>query len=159
MPTTAYLANLFPSTVEPYVVDEIRELRRRGITVAPCSARNAKPVSEQQLLAAETLYLQPLQIVPLFRALWLCATRLPVLIDFLRRAMFQNQEPPSRRFRASLHTLLGVYYAVLLKPHDVQIAMVAARLLGVGFSMTLHGSDLLLDAAFLDLKLSHAASA
>ena len=31
--------------------------------------------------------------------------------------------------------------------------MVAARLLNKGFSMTLHGSDLLLHGAYLDLKL------
>jgi glycosyltransferase involved in cell wall biosynthesis len=33
--------------------------------------------------------------------------------------------------------------------------MVAARLLGIGFSMTLHGSDLLLHAAYLDTKLKY----
>jgi glycosyltransferase involved in cell wall biosynthesis len=33
------------------------------------------------------------------------------------------------------------------------IALVAARLLGVGFSLTLHGSDLLINAAYLDAKL------
>jgi glycosyltransferase involved in cell wall biosynthesis len=33
--------------------------------------------------------------------------------------------------------------------------MVAARLLGVGFSLTLHGSDLLLHSAYLDVKLTN----
>src|SRR5207237_1202124 len=35
------------------------------------------------------------------------------------------------------------------------VAMAAARLLGINFSMTLHGSDLLLHAAYLDTKLKH----
>ena len=35
------------------------------------------------------------------------------------------------------------------------IAMVAARLLGIRYSMTLHGSDLLLHGAYLDIKLKH----
>jgi hypothetical protein len=35
------------------------------------------------------------------------------------------------------------------------IAMTAARLLNVGFSMTLHGSDLLLNGTYLDVKLSN----
>ncbi len=35
--------------------------------------------------------------------------------------------------------------------------MVAARLLGVGFSMTLHGSDLLLHGTYLDVKLESCA--
>ena len=33
--------------------------------------------------------------------------------------------------------------------------MVAARFLAIDFSMTLHGSDLLLHAAYLDTKLKH----
>jgi len=41
MPTVAYLANQFPSSVEPYVADEIQELRRRDLAVIPCSARQA----------------------------------------------------------------------------------------------------------------------
>ena len=35
--------------------------------------------------------------------------------------------------------------------------MVAARLLDVGFSMTLHGSDLLLHGSYLDVKLESCA--
>ena len=35
--------------------------------------------------------------------------------------------------------------------------MVAARLLGVEFSMTLHGSDLLLHGTYLDAKLENCA--
>jgi len=78
---------------------------------------------------------------------------------------FRGKRTLRRRVFALLHTLLGVYYAALLRDHHVEhihvhhgyfgswIAMVAARLLGVSFSMTLHGSDLLLNAAFLDLKL------
>jgi colanic acid/amylovoran biosynthesis glycosyltransferase len=66
-----------------------------------------------------------------------------------------------------LHTWLGVYYALLLEGQNVAhihvhhgyfgswIAMVAARVLGVGFSMTLHGSDLLLHQAYLDTKLAN----
>lgn len=33
MMTVAYLANEFPSAVEPYVEEEIEELRRRGVQV------------------------------------------------------------------------------------------------------------------------------
>jgi len=171
MPAIAYLSNLFPSPVEPYVIDEIRELRRRAITVVPCSARKGKPGLDWHLLpfAAETLYLQPLRIKPLLRAAWLCIAKLSVLSDFGYRALFQRREPRGRRLRALLHTFLGVYCAALLQSRHVDhvhvhhgyfsswIAMVAARLLGIGFSVTLHGSDLLLDAAFLDLKLKRCS--
>jgi colanic acid/amylovoran biosynthesis glycosyltransferase len=171
MAIIAYLANLFPSPVEPYVVDEIRELRRRGVTVVPCSVRRGKHGLHKQLnsFAVETLYLQPLRVKTLFRAAWLCVVKLNVLSGFLCRLFFQGQESPGRRLRALLHTLLGVYYAALLQPRHVEhihvhhgyfgswIAMVAARLLGVGFSLTLHGSDVLLDATFLDLKLQQCS--
>ena len=37
--TVAYLANQFPAAVEPYVGEEIQELRRRGVEVIPGSVR------------------------------------------------------------------------------------------------------------------------
>jgi colanic acid/amylovoran biosynthesis glycosyltransferase len=171
MPTIAYLSNLFPSPVEPYVVDEIRELRTRGVTVITCSARKVRDGLDKTLQpsASGTLYIQPLRIRVLLRAAWLCVLKLPALGEFLRHALFQGREPLRRRVFASLHTLLGVYYTVLLRDRHVKhihvhhgyfgswIAMVAARLLNVGFSMTLHGSDLLLDAAFLDVKLTQCS--
>ncbi len=61
-PTIAYIANEFPSPVEHYVVEEIRELRRRSVPVIPCSVR--RPASSLdgylQRYAHETLYLLPL---------------------------------------------------------------------------------------------------
>ncbi len=79
----------------------------------------------------------------------------------------QGKESPKRRLKALMHTLLGAYYAALLEKRGVDhiyvhhgyfgswIGMVAARLLGVSFSLTLYGSDLLLDGAYLDTKLKH----
>jgi glycosyltransferase involved in cell wall biosynthesis len=64
---------------------------------------------------------------------------------------------------------MGAYYAVLLEDAEIEhihvhhgyfgswVAMIAARLLGVGFSMTLHGSDLLLHRAYLDTTLKSCA--
>ena len=72
-----------------------------------------------------------------------------------------------RRLKALLHTWLGAYYAGLLRERGVThihahhgyfgswIAMTAARLLGVSFSLTLHGSDLLRDGVYLETKLKN----
>jgi len=169
MPTVAYLANQFPSPVEPYVGEEIQELRRRGVTVIPCSARHDTTAFDSDLkaLAAETLYLQPLRFKVLIHAAFLCFLKFSMLKDFFRRALLQGSEPLSRRARALVLTWLGVYYALLIQRSGVEhihvhhgyfaswIAMVAARFLGVEFSMTLHGSDLLLHPAYLDAKLKH----
>jgi glycosyltransferase involved in cell wall biosynthesis len=171
MPTVAYLANLFPAPVEPYVTEEIRELRRRGMTVIPCSARKAVNIdSDLAALANETRYLQPAQLKLLARAALLCVLKFRTLNVFYRRLLLQGRESVSRRACALIHTWLGVYYALLIEPLGIEhihvhhgyfaswIAMVAARFLGIEFSMTLHGSDLLLHPAFLDLKLKYCKS-
>lgn len=168
MPTIAYFANQFPSPVEPYVFEEIEELRRRGMRVVPCSAR--RPDAEERELrlrefASETLYLCPPGLGLLVRACGLCVCRYSLLADLLARVLTQGSEPVSRRVRALVHTLLGACYALKLRARGVEhihvhhgyfaswIAMVAARLLDIEYSMTLHGSDLLLHGAYLDTKL------
>ena len=170
MPTIAYLANQFPSPVEPYVFEEIAELRRRGVQVIACSARSVDDMPQEprlRTLAAETLYLEPLSLAILWRASWLCLRKFNLLAGFLVRVLTQGSESPKRRMHALLHTLLGACYAIRLQEHGVDhvhvhhgyfaswIAMVAARLLGIEYSVTLHGSDLLLHGAYLDIKLKH----
>jgi colanic acid/amylovoran biosynthesis glycosyltransferase len=171
MPTVAYLANQFPSPVEPYIIDEIQELRKRAVTVIPCSARHASLTLDSGLSVfnAETLYLQPLRIKLAIHATFLCILKFPLLRDLFYRVILQGSEPLRKRLRTLLHTWLGVYYALLIKrsrPTHIHvhhgyfsswIAMVAARLLGIDFSITLHGSDLLLHPAYLDVKLKHCS--
>ena len=169
MPTIAYLANQFPSSVEPYVADEIQELRRRDLVVIPCSARQAGTEIDPNLksFADETVFLQPLRLKLAICAALACILKFPILKDFFHRALLQGNEPAGRRLRALLHTWLGVYYALLIERSCAEhihvhhgyfaswIAMVAARVLGIEYSMTLHGSDLLLHPAYLDTKLKH----
>jgi colanic acid/amylovoran biosynthesis glycosyltransferase len=164
MLTVAYLANLFPSAVEPYVIEEIAELRRRGVRVIAGSARRA----EDQLLESRDkpeIVLQPLRMIILTRALLLCMRRWRAIAPLLARILFRGREEPFQRLKALAHTWMGGCYAVLLQSRGVDhihvhhgyfgswIAMVAARLLDVEFSVTLHGSDLLLHGTYLDVKL------
>jgi len=167
MLTVAYLANRFPEAVEPYVCEEIEELRRRGVKVIAGSVR--KNVAQDESTGAnfqpEVLYLQPLRLLILLQALGFGAWRWRKIADLLTRALLRGTETPKRRLKTLLHTWLGAYYAVMLRKSGIDhihvhhgyfgswIAMVAARLLGVGFSLTLHGSDLLVDGAYLDTKL------
>ncbi len=170
MTTVAYLANQFPSAVEPYVLEEIEELRRRGIEVIACSVRRSSDAEGEPRLrswASEAVCLQPLRLWLLVRAVGLCLAKLPDLADLGRRVMWEGSEPLGRRLRAVLHTVLGAGVALRLQNCNVKhihvhhgyaaswIAMVAARLLRIPFSMTLHGSDLLLHGAYLDVKLQH----
>ena len=168
--TVAYLANQFPAAVEPYVGAEIQELRRRGVRVIPGSVRRPDAGQSASANAAsepEILCLQPVRVVTLLRALGLAVRRWERIAGLVARVLVRGKESPKRRVKALLHTWLGAYYAVLLRDRGVDhvhvhhgyfgswIGMVAARLLGVSFSMTLHGSDLLLDGAYLDAKLKY----
>jgi glycosyltransferase involved in cell wall biosynthesis len=170
MLTVAYLANQFPAAVEPYVGEEIQELRKHGVKIIPGSVR--RPDEAQQELVdspsgTEILCLQPLQMLTLLQAVGLAVTRWQRIADLLKRVLLTGTESPMRRLKALLHTWLGAYYAVRLQERGVDhihvhhgyfgswIAMVAARLLGVDFSLTLHGSDLLVDGTYLDAKLKN----
>jgi colanic acid/amylovoran biosynthesis glycosyltransferase len=168
----AYLANQFPAEVEPYVGDEIQELRRRGVAVIACSVRTPNlrkllvPTGDPQ---GEVLSLQPLRVWILFRALAMMARRWKRISGLVTHVLVRGEESPARRMKALLHTAMGAYFAVLLRgrgPTHIHvhhgyfaswIAMVAARLLDVDFSLTLHGSDLLLNAAYLETKLKNCS--
>ena len=165
--TIAYFANQFPSEVEPYVLAEIEELRRRGLRIIAGSVRrpDARLGQPYTTESAPEIVLHPLRIGLLLRAAGLCARRWKRITDLVGRVILRGGESPMQRLKALMHTWLGAYYALLLKDRGVKhihvhhgyfgswIAMTAARLLDVGFSMTLHGSDVLLHSAYLDVKL------
>ena len=163
MSVIAYIANEFPSPVEPYVQDEIRALRRRGATVIATTAR--RPTFAANNSISPDINLQNIAWCALVQSIFLLICRFPDLADLFARILFQGQESLPRRIRCLVHTVLGVYYAVILRPFHVNhihahhgyfgswIALIAARILNVGFSLTLHGSDLLLHPSFLDTKL------
>lgn len=170
--TVAYLANQFPSAMEPYVWEEICQLCSRGVGVVATSIRrpnDAELTPDLREIAKQTLFLQPMRWWLLLRAAWLCLCSLGILSDILLRVLVRGNERPGRRIRALLHTWLGAYYALLLQKRGVEhiqahhgyfgswVAMVAARLLGITFSMTLHGSDLLRHGAYLDIKLANCS--
>ena len=168
-PTVAYLGNQFPTPVEPYVIEEIEEFRDRGVPIVAGSVRRPHTPEERALardFAAEIVFLKPLRAWLLLRAAFLCLRRWNRISGIVKRVIFHGKESPMQRAKALLHTWMGAYYALLLRERGVDhihvhhgyfgswIAMVAARLLGVGFSMTLHGSDLLVHRAYLDVKLA-----
>jgi glycosyltransferase involved in cell wall biosynthesis len=168
MTTVAYIANQFPSSIEPYVMDEIGELRRRGVRVICCSGKRVRPgeLGERELeFWNETRFFQPLSDSQLVRAVRRLGSEPQAYSLLLKPVLRELPASPRRRFRSLCHTLLGSALAEELAPLRVEhihahhgyfaswMAMVAARLLGIGFSFTLHGSDLLVRADLLDPKL------
>ncbi|MFZ3342573.1 MAG: glycosyltransferase [Terriglobales bacterium] len=168
MTTVAYIANEFPSPIEPYVMDEINELRRRGVKVICCSGKRVasdRLTLTERAFWKETLYFQPLSDEQLIRAARQLASDRRNLWQLLRPLIFDRDASPGLRFRALGHTLMGAALAEQLTPLEVDhihchhgyfaswMALVAARLLGIDFSFTLHGSDLLHRADLLEAKL------
>jgi glycosyltransferase involved in cell wall biosynthesis len=161
MTTIAYIANEFPSSLEPYVMDEITELRRRGAHVICCSGKRVSPndlTLTERAFWKETRFFQPLSDDELMRA-----TR-RLVSD--RRKLWQLLRPLLWERGPSLgHTVMGAALAERLTPLNVEhihahhgyfaswMALIAAHLLGIGFSFTLHGSDLLQRADLLSAKL------
>jgi glycosyltransferase involved in cell wall biosynthesis len=151
------------------VAEEITELRRRGIRVIAGSVRRSaasKNATGDPALAPE-IVLQPLGVMILLRGLIFCARRWKRIWPLVSRIVFRGNEGLVERAKALLHTWMGACYAIRLEARGVDhihvhhgyfgswIGLVAARLLDAGFSLTLHGSDLLLRAAYLDAKLVH----
>ena len=168
MTTIAYIANEFPSPLEPYVTDEITELRRRGARVICCSGKRVSPNHlslAERAFWKETHFFQPLSDGELVRAAHRLASDRHHLWQLLRPLLWERGTSPARRIRALGHTLMGAALAEQLAPLDVDhihahhgyfaswMALAAARLLGIGFSFTLHGSDLLQRADLLSAKL------
>jgi len=170
MPNIAYLAIRLPAASEPYVAAEIVELRGRSLGVLPCSVFRSKAAGgEFERLRAETLYFAPVRFRDLLKSLTLAIAKCRTLANITRRVLLDSKQPCLRRLRTLLHTALGVYFAALLKERSIQhihvhhgyfasfVAMVAGRLIDIPFSLTLHGSDLLIEAAYLEMKLEQCA--
>jgi colanic acid/amylovoran biosynthesis glycosyltransferase len=168
MPTIAYIANEFPSHFEPYVMDEVTELRRRGAQVICCSGKRVSPNDlslPERAFWKETRFFQPLADDELMRAVSRLASDRQSLWQVLRPLLLERGVSATRRVRALGHTMMGAALAEQLAPLNVEhihahhgyfaswMALAASRLLGIGFSFTLHGSDLLQRADLLSPKL------
>jgi colanic acid/amylovoran biosynthesis glycosyltransferase len=168
MTTIAYIANEFPSPLEPYVMDEITELRRRGAQVICCSGKRVSPNDlslAERAFWKETRFFQPLSDDELVRAVRRLVSDRRDLWQLMRPLLWERGASPTRRIRALGHTVMGAALAEQLAPLNVEhihahhgyfaswMALAAARLLGIGFSFTLHGSDLLQRADLLAAKL------
>lgn len=165
----AYLAHAFPLPSEHYFSQEIKMLRlKNDVEVLIYAA--FKPVNFCQLpdlkkLIDETEYLDRLRLRVLMRTVLVCISDCKKMKDIYCRVLFKGNEGIIQRAKGVLHTWMGVYLSELMKQQNIGhihahhgylaswLAMVAAKMLGITYSMTLHGSDLLIDRVFLDKKI------
>jgi hypothetical protein len=102
MTTIAYIANEFPSVLEPYVSDEITELRRRGAQVICCSGKRVSPNDlslAERAVWKETRFFQPLSDDDLVRAVRRLASDRRNLWQLLRPLLWERGASPARRVR------------------------------------------------------------
>ena len=132
MTTVAYIANEFPSPVEPYVMDEISELRGRGINVICCSGKRVAPDAlslAERAFWKETRFFQPLTDDALMSAAGLLASDRQNLWQLLRPLLLDPGASASRRIRTLGHTLMGAAMAEELKGFKVQHIQLPSRIL------------------------------
>jgi colanic acid/amylovoran biosynthesis glycosyltransferase len=168
MTAIAYIANEFPSALEPYVMDEIAELRRHDVQVVCCSGKRVAPDGlslSERTFWKETHFCQPLSDEELLKAARRLAADRGAAWGVAKPLVCDRHASVSRRVRTFGHTLMGAALAEELAPLEVThihahhgyfaswMALVSARLLGIGFSFTLHGSDLLRRADLMAAKL------
>ena len=117
MTTVAYIANEFPSPLEPYVMDEIYELRRRGVRVICCSGKTA-PESRlndrEREFWLETQCFQPLAKRAAVRAVRRLFSVRESIWDFVRPVLREIPSAPFHRVRSLGHTVLGAELAEFL---------------------------------------------
>lgn len=168
MKAIAYLANSFPEPGEPYVGEEIRALRNQGQRVIACSFRRPRQISPAaNEFADETRYVLPLNVKHALLASLFLLTNMHRVYDLIWR-VFYGREPIRKKLRSVVHAFLGACLAARLQDQNVEhvhvhhgyfaswAGLVCARILGSSYSLTLHGSDLLIRGDYLDCKLQNA---
>ena len=93
MTTVAYIANAFPSPLEPYVMDEIAQLRRSGADVICCSGKRVAPNElslAERAFWKETRFFQPLSDQEIMRAVRRLASDRHALWQVLRPLLWER---------------------------------------------------------------------
>jgi len=171
----AYFTNLYPRATDTFIQQEVAALRRRGFDIRTFSVR--RPGAEHDVAAEvvaekrQTHYLLPVRVLPLIaRNLALLAraprrflgafalamrTRRPGLHGFaLQLAYFQEAILLAREARRQrithLHNHLG--------DNSGTVTLLASKLAGIAYSMTIHGPHIFFDPTHWALrdKLRHA---
>lgn len=149
-----YIVERFPADTLNFVYNEIDVLEENGFTVAvysllPCAYCPA----EAEKYLARTIAVKPVPIGRLFKALVHYALRKPAEVaSLLTTFPFSNRHGFWRKMpRSYSHVVYGIYFAYLLRGQRSHIhahfahkaataAYCAARLNGITFSFTAHGS-------------------
>lgn len=155
----AYLTSMYPDVSHTFIVREVAALRSSGVHVETFSVRRPGPGNilgaEARDEAARTRWLVPPSVGAMARACgWLAGRRLPTALMTLGRLTWRGGLRPAAQFKWICYlaeaALLAHWLARERFDHlhchfgnsGASTGMLAAKLAGVSFSMTCHGSEL-----------------
>ena len=168
----AYITEMFPSLTQTFVYRELLAVRERGIQIQPFSIWRPDPESlstEAISLQDETFYIFPRSwlFILLSHLRFLCR-RPRKYCGTLFLTLSQTGESVHNRWRSLIHFLYGMVAIREMQRLRIQhihahfgwsassIAMIANRLLGISFSLTLHAHGIFLNPLLLKAKIKYS---
>jgi glycosyltransferase involved in cell wall biosynthesis len=169
MKRIAYLLHRFPSITDTFIKREIRSLQGAGTEVKVISVW--KPVAAEttpDILAEwskDTYFILPQSALSVARALFLIAVSSPRKFLLALRLALSTSKPGIRGLTYQIFYFLeAVLVAVIIRRNSIghihnhigdqsgTVTMIAARLAGVGYSITFHGWPVFFDAQYSRIK-------
>ena len=166
-----YIIGTYPGLTTTFIDREVEALGYLGVEPKLLSIRQPWTTlgAEQETLRRKVTYLLPVLWGRLIRGHLHFALTRPHLFFPLLISLLGGSHPRFlARFKTLMHFGLGVYVAELLRgqPHNhlhahfidraATVALVAATLLKVPYSVTAHANDIYVDPILLEKKLSRA---
>jgi colanic acid/amylovoran biosynthesis glycosyltransferase len=172
MPTLAYFFSAFPVLTETLALHQVRAARRLGLPCILAANRRPAPGREHTQYKNDiprTFYLTPVRPGTYLKANVKAVARSPRLYReaFLRAWRWRDRHPwqPCRNLA---HLMGAAVLAEFLKKHGVchvhvhfaygaaEVALFLEALSGIPYSLSIHGSDVLLENRLLEEKLRQA---
>ena len=167
----AYIIGTYPLLTTTFIDREIEALRRQGQTIQVLSVRRPHGAlsPEQERLAADVVYMLPLNLMAFVRGVMTFLLRRPAtFFSVLWFLVTRPHDRPGSRFKTAIHFMQGVYAAYQIRPwrpehihahfadRATTMALVCARLLDLPYSFTAHANDIYVSPVMLDEKLAGA---
>jgi len=168
----AYINQLFPKLTETFIYREILAIRERGMPIRLFSVWSPDPATlsaESIPLQQETFYVFPLSWLTL---IWLhlryLVSRPRSYLGGLIFMLTRPGEPLFNRWRSLRHFIYGLPVVDEISRSDIghihahfagsasNIALMAHRLLGLPFSLTLHSNEIYFERLLLETKIEQA---
>lgn len=168
----AYMMSRFPKLTETFVLDEMLEMQRQGVSVEvfPLWRERAQVIHADALQLVEQAHYLPLLSLEILRDVGYWAIRSPLhLLKGLCTLIWENRGSArfllgslaifpkactiARRMEKAKVSHIHAHFA----SHPAAAALLVGRLTGLSWSFTAHGSDLHREQAMLERKVREAS--